>query len=107
MKTFLVILNEKSNQRLDDKLLREHIEHLKSLTQKAHLLVCGPFSDDSGAMLVLQATDASTVEALIRADPFIQEKFYGGYSITEFYKADASNNYLIDHDQTRDELKRP
>ena len=40
------------------------------------------------------------------SNPFIQEKFYGGYSITEFYKADPSNNYLMDHGQTLDELKR-
>ena len=55
MKTFLVILKEKSNERLDDNLLHKHIEHLKQLTQKGQLLVCGPFADDSGAMLVLQA----------------------------------------------------
>jgi uncharacterized protein len=107
MKTFLVILNEKSNQRLDDNLLHKHVEHLKQLTQDGHLLVCGPFVDDSGAILVLQAANASDIEALIQEDPFIQEKFYGSYSITEFYKADASNNYLMDHEQTLDELKRP
>ena len=107
MKTFLVILNEKSNQQLDGDLLHKHVEHLKQLTKKEHLLVCGPFVDDSGAMLVLQAINASDVEALIQADPFIQEKFYGSHSITEFYKADASNNYLMDHEQTLDELRKP
>lgn len=106
MKTFLIILNEKSNQRLDDNLLYKHVAHLKCLAQNGNLLVCGPFVDDSGAMLVLQATDATAVEALIQADPFIQEKFYGSYSIKELYKADASNNYLMDHGQTLDELRR-
>lgn len=58
-------------------------------------------------MPVLQASNVSDVEALIQTDPFIQEKFYASYSITEFYKADASNNYLTNHEQTLDELRRP
>jgi uncharacterized protein YciI len=106
MKTFLVILNEKSSQRIDDNLLHKHIEHLKQLTQDGHLLICGPFVDNSGAMLVFQAASDADVEALIQTDPFIQENFYGRYSITEFYKADASNNYLMSHQQTLDELDK-
>lgn len=106
MKTFLVMLKNKSNEKLQDELLKQHIEHLKELEAQNHLLICGPFCDDSGAMLVLQADSLTEIEKLIQADPFIQDKYYGDYSITEFYKADSSNNYLMDHDQTIDELNR-
>ena len=82
MKTFLVVLNEKSNKRLDESLLHQHVEHLKCLAQNGHLLLCGPFVNDTGAMIVLQGDGISEVEALIQADPFVQNKFYGGYSIT-------------------------
>jgi len=106
MKTFLVILKEKSKKQLDKNLLHRHIEHLKQLTQSGHLLMCGPFADDSGAMLVLQANSHSDAENLIQADPFIEEAFYGDYSITEFYSANEANKYLMSHDQTINELNR-
>jgi uncharacterized protein YciI len=106
MKTFLVTLSEKSQQRLDDHLLHDHVAHLKQLAAKEYLLICGPFVNDTGAMLVLQAASRLEIEALIQADPFIQKKYYADYSITEFYKADATNDYLMNHDQTIQELKR-
>lgn len=75
------------------------------MQQAGSLLMCGPFADDSGAMLVFQAKSQEAAESLIQADPFIKENYYDNYSITEFYKADESNNYLMQHDQTQDELK--
>ena len=106
MKTFLVMLQEKSEQRLDVDLLHKHVKHLKHLVEKGDLLICGPFADDSGAMLVIQATCCSDAEALIQADPFIKEKFYGSYTIKEFYKADASNRYLMESEQTLFKVNR-
>ena len=106
MKTFLVLLKEKSMERLDDKLLNEHIQHLHKLSKSKNLLLCGPFADDSGAMLIIQADSRMTVDFLIQSDPFVKNSYYGSYTITEFYKADESNNYLMDHDQTIGELNK-
>ena len=106
MKTFLVELQDKSPDTLESQLLQCHVEHLKKLEEQGHLLVCGPFADGSGAMLVLQANNRSEIDEFIQADPFIQNMFYGSYSITEFYKADAANNYLLAHPQTINELNR-
>ena len=74
-------------------MLHQHVEHLICLAQNSHVLLCGPYIDDPGAMLVLQGAGISEIEALIQADPFVKGKFYGEYSITEFNHADASNNY--------------
>ncbi len=106
MKTFLVILKDKSKQRLADDLLQEHVAHLKRLTASGNLIICGPFADDSGAMLVLCADSVSSVNRFMQADPFIQKEYYAAYTITEFYSADAANNYLMSHDQTLNELNR-
>lgn len=96
MKTFLVIFKEKCKQPLDGQLLKKHVAYLKQLTQENHLLICGPFVDGSGAMLILQAECRLNVVKLIQSDPFIQNKFYSNYAITEFYKADNANNFLMD-----------
>lgn len=106
MKTFLVLLKEKSTKQLNQNLLYEHIEHLKQLRRSGRLLICGPFVDDSGAMLVVQSSSKSDADELVQSDPFVKNAYYGSYSITEFYKADASNNYLMEHNQTTDELNR-
>lgn len=97
MKTYLVLLSDKCNRKFDKDLLHKHVAHLETLQQSGHLLVCGPFADDKGAMLVLNAANDSTVEKLVLDDPFIQEKYYSNYSIAEIHKADASNNYLMQH----------
>ena len=106
MKTFLIQLKDKSTEKLEEMLLHEHIQHLKKLKLSGHLLMCGPFSDDSGAMLVLQANSLESVTSIIQADPFIQNAYYGSYIINEFYEANESNNYLLEHEQTCEELNR-
>jgi len=106
MNTFLVILKEKSAERLDADLLREHIKHLEKLNKSSSLIVCGPFVDDSGAFQVIQAESLEIAKDLVQQDPFIRDAYYADYSITEFYQADESNGYLMQHDQTLDELNR-
>ena len=104
MRAFLIILKGRSKDGLEDTLLKAHIAHLKKLSHAGNLIVCGPFTDDQGGMLVIEARSEEDVVAMLQADPFIQEKYYQSYSITEFYKADESNQYLENHDQTIGEL---
>ena len=96
-----MILNGKNHQLLDKDLLHAHVKHLKSLAGKGNLLVCGPFANDSDAMLVLEATDVDDAERMIiKDDPFIKGNFYGNHSVIEFYKAEESNGYLMKYEQT-------
>lgn len=104
MKSFLVILKNKSKDALEMPLLLEHIQHLKNLHNSKNLIACGPFVDDSGAVLIIEAESQSKAENIVQKDPFIKMKYYGGYSITEFYKADETNQWLMNHEQTLDEL---
>lgn len=106
MKSFLIILKNKSLSKLEMSLLKEHVSHLKKIYKSGNLILCGPFVDDSGAVLIIEAKSQQDVESIIQSDPFIKEKYYTDYSITEFYKADQSNNWLMEHDQTLDELNR-
>jgi uncharacterized protein len=96
MKSFLVTLKEKSQRPLSEALCHAHVEHLKQLKQQGHLIVCGPFTDNAGAVLILQAISKQAVENLIEKDPFIQENYYQQYKITEFQMANEENHYLID-----------
>lgn len=97
MKTFLILYKDKSTAKLDEDLLRAHIQHLKVISQSKNLLTCGPFFDESGAMLVIQAETYADAESLIQADPFIEQARFAAYSITEFKSAREENNFLMDN----------
>jgi uncharacterized protein len=47
-----------------------HREYLKSLLTSGHLAISGPFTDDSGGLLVYEAETLEEAEALLREDPF-------------------------------------
>lgn len=47
-----------------------HREYLKTLLDTGKLVESGPFTDDSGALMVYEAPDLATAEAQLAADPY-------------------------------------
>jgi uncharacterized protein YciI len=47
-----------------------HRQYLASLKAKGQLAISGPFTDDSGALIVYEAESAAEAEKLLQADPF-------------------------------------
>ena len=47
-----------------------HREYLKELLDSGKLVQSGPFTDDSGALLVYDAEDLAAAEAILAADPY-------------------------------------
>jgi uncharacterized protein YciI len=47
-----------------------HRQYLASLKEKGQLAASGPFTDDSGALIVYEAASAEEAEQLLRGDPF-------------------------------------
>jgi len=100
MKSFLVILSEKQPHLLNENLLKDHISYLKTLRKNGYLPLCGPFSDNQSAVLVIRTDLKSHAEELINNDPFIQKNYYKKYKIHEFTEAGDENNWLADSNQT-------
>ncbi len=71
-----------------------HREYLGDLIGKGKLVISGPFTDDSGGLLVYNAEDASEVEALIKADPFHQCGVFQTWTIRP-WKIVMANRALI------------
>src|SRR5262249_9688512 len=53
-----------------------HRQYLTGLKEKGQLVVAGPFTDDSGALIVYEATAAEEAEKLLRVDPFCQNGIF-------------------------------
>ncbi|MEU8184703.1 YciI family protein [Micromonospora sp. NPDC049047] len=47
-----------------------HRERLQALHQKGWLVMAGPFSDDSGALLIFDVPDAEVFAAIVAEDPY-------------------------------------
>jgi len=49
-----------------------HRQYLTSLKEKGQLAACGPFTDDSGALIIYEAGSPEEAEGFVKADPFNQ-----------------------------------
>jgi uncharacterized protein YciI len=53
-----------------------HRQYLASLREKGQLAVSGPFTDDSGALIVYETASAEEAERLLQGDPFHQNGIF-------------------------------
>lgn len=85
----------KNQKPLNEELIKEHVEHLKSLKSQGKLVLCGPFSDYPGGMVVYLADNLEEATSIAKSDPFISS----GCKIFEVRTlevANEENNYLLE-----------
>ena len=56
-----------------------HRQYLASLIAKGQLAATGPFTDDSGALIIYEAPSKEEAEALLKADPFNKAGIFVSY----------------------------
>ena len=61
-----------------------HREWLASRVEEGSILSVGPFTDGSGALLVVRADDAGAAARLVAADPHLVEGFVTDPSVREW-----------------------
>jgi uncharacterized protein YciI len=55
---------------------KEHGKYLLGLYERGTMKFAGPFDDDTGAAIVLEAADAAEAQALIDGDPAIKARIF-------------------------------
>jgi uncharacterized protein YciI len=58
-----------------------HRQYLMSLRAQGQLAACGPFTDDSGALIIYEAATREEAEALLQADPFNKNGIFVTYQL--------------------------
>lgn len=58
-----------------------HREYLRQLITHNQLAICGPFTDDSGALIVYEAGSHDEAESLLQNDPFHKNGIFVKYEI--------------------------
>lgn len=89
---YLYLMSNKKE--LTEQLVKDHVEHLKALDVNGKLVLCGPFSDYPGGMVVFKADSHDQAVALAESDPFIASG-HKTYELRTLEVANKDNNYLV------------
>ncbi len=90
--TFVYLM--KNQQPLNEALVKSHVEHLRALDTQGRLILCGPFQDYPGGMVVFSADDRKEAIATAESDPFIASGCKT-YELRTLELANEDNNYLL------------
>jgi uncharacterized protein len=67
--TFVYLMN---NQKpLTKEIIKSHVEYLSGLESEGKLMLCGPFADYPGGMVIIQAENLNEATDIANSDPFI------------------------------------
>ena len=91
---FVVHYKLEKKKGLTSDLIKKHVEHLRGLSVKNVLFLCGIVKGKNEAFLILNAKSKKDAEAHILRDPLVDLKHYG-YSIYELIEANEDNNFLL------------
>lgn len=58
-----------------------HRQYLASLKEGGQLAASGPFTDDSGALIIYEASTRDEAEALLKGDPFNKNGIFIKYQL--------------------------
>lgn len=90
--TFIYLM--KNQKPVNGEIVKQHVEYLKTLKSQGKLMLCGPFTDYPGGMVVFSAKDISEATKIAESDPFIASGCKS-YEIRTIDLADEANNYLL------------
>ena len=89
---YLYLMSDKKE--LTEQLVKDHVEYLKALDVDGKLVLCGPFSDYPGGMVVFQADSFDQAILDAESDPFIASG-HKTYELRTLEVANKDNNYLL------------
>lgn len=87
---YIYLMNNKKNLNLE--IVKKHVEHLKKLDESGKLVLCGPFTDYAGGMVILNCENIEEARKITESDPFIAEG-YKTYELRTLEIANKENNY--------------
>lgn len=70
MATFAVVYTFADNEAVRLETRPRHREYLKTLLDSGNIALSGPFVDDTGALLIIEADSRAEVESFLANDPY-------------------------------------
>ena len=79
---------------INNHIIKSHVEYLKELNRQGKLVLCGPFKDYPGGMVIISAEDLIEATNIAKSDPFIASGCKS-FEIRTLELANEENNYLL------------
>jgi uncharacterized protein YciI len=71
-----------------------HRQYLADLRARGQLVASGPFTDDSGALIIYEAASHDEAERILQGDPFAQNGIFLKYQLRPWNPVIANRDLL-------------
>lgn len=68
---YVYLLSPTAQDRRDMEIIRAHVSHLQELERSGQLVLCGPFSDSPGGMVIIRAASREEAAGIAARDPYV------------------------------------
>lgn len=90
---YVILLSMNPGRSFHEDLIRSHIVYLRELQSMGKLVMCGPFANVPGGMLIVEAADMEEARALAERDPFVKSGTEN-YELRAWEISCEANNHL-------------
>jgi uncharacterized protein len=90
--TYIYLMHNQKSVNSD--IVKSHVEYLKKLNRIGKLVLCGPFLDYPGGMVIICAEDLIEATNIAKCDPLI-DSGCKTFEIRTLELANEENNYLL------------
>ena len=90
---YVILLSQVPERTLTKELIQAHIAHLRELDDEGKLILCGPFSDFKGGMIILHVQSLEEARRIAESDPFVKSGVEN-YEVRTLQVACKENDYL-------------
>lgn len=90
---YVILLTLNPGKTLDEPLIREHVRHLRELDRLGKLVMCGPFGNYKGGMVIIEAEGMEEAMQWAEQDPYVKSGAEN-YEIRTWEISCEENNHL-------------
>lgn len=70
---FVIFLNKVEGKQTSGEQIKNHISFLRKLDKEKKLVMCGPFTNKDGGMVIIKADSLEEASQIAANDPFVRE----------------------------------
>lgn len=90
---YVILLNNIEGRASSEALIRQHVQYLRDLEKINKLVLCGPFTNYKGGMVIVKAKNLSEAQEIAQNDPFISNQIKS-YEVRAWELSCEENNHL-------------
>lgn len=69
-----------------------HLERLQALDNQGKLIYAGPFTDNAGSLIIIEANSIEEAEAFVQEDPYVKEGIFDRMEVHPFKQVFPKEN---------------